>query len=233
MILTAGLTALGCFALIEFVLIPVCGVKAGRGSEGFSIPLQQVAYTVRTNLDEIPEEDLETVRYYFGGKNVWEIYRSHISDPVKAAFAEDRFNADPMPFVRLWWDLGMKYPKNYLESFLAGCYGYYAPEAEYTVFSHGGSGSIQLPGMSALETFLTELRYHSIPVLSWIFNPGACCWLCLLALLITRLRKRPLLPHLPVLILWIMMVGSPVFCEYRYVYGAFLCLPLLLSLGLA
>ena len=232
-ILTAGLTALGCFALIELVLIPVCGVKAGRGSEGFSIPLQQVAYTVRTHLDEIPEEDLETVRYYFGGKNVWEIYRSHISDPVKAAFAEARFNADPMPFVRLWWDLGMKYPKNYLESFLAGCYGYYAPEAEYTVFSHGGSGSIQLPGMSALETFLTELRYHSIPVLSWIFNPGACCWLCLLALLCARLRKRPLLPHLPVLILWIMMVGSPVFCEYRYVYGAFLCLPLLLSLGLA
>ena len=138
-----------------------------------------------------------------------------------------------MPFVRLWWDLGVKYPKNYLESFLAGCYGYYAPEAEYTAFYSGGAGLLKLPGMDSLYAVMTEAGYHSIPVISWIFNPGACCWLCLLALLITRLRKRPLLPHLPVLILWATMVISPVFCEFRYVYGAFLCLPLLLSMGLA
>lgn len=231
-ILSAGLAALGCFALIESVLIPACGVKAGRGSEGFSIPLQQIARTVGAHLDEIPEEQLETVRRYFGGKNVWEVYRRHISDPVKAAFDEDCFSADPMPFVRLWLNLAVKYPKDYLESFVAGCYGYYAPEAVYTVFSHGNPGLLELPGMDSFDTFLTELSYHSVPVFSWIFNPGACCWLCLLALLCVRLRKRPLLPHLPVLILWIMMVGSPVFCEYRYVYGAYLCLPLLLCLGL-
>lgn len=227
-ILSAGLTALGCFALIELVLIPACGVKAGRASEGFSIPLQQIARTVRDHLDEIPAEQLDAVRYYFGGKNVWEIYRSHISDPVKSSFAEDRFSAEPLPFVRLWLNLAVKYPRDYLEAVIAGCYGYYAPEAKYTVFFHGGSGLIKLLGMDSLDTFLTELRYHSVPVLSWIFNPGACCWLCLLALLRARLRKHSLLPHLPVLILWVMMIGSPVFCEFRYVYAAYCCLPLLL-----
>jgi len=58
-----------------------------------------------------------------------------------------------------------------------------------------------------------------------------CFWLILVfaILAIKKVGKKVLYIYVPIFGIWLtMMAASPVYAEFRYVYGAFTCLPLLM-----
>lgn len=77
------------------------------------------------------------------------------------------------------------------------------------------------------------IERRDIPILSMCFSIGTAFWLIVICLGYKILNKeyRFILVYLPIFILWLTIVVSPVFCEYRYAYSMFTSLPIYISLN--
>lgn len=53
----------------------------------------------------------------------------------------------------------------------------------------------------------------------------------MLAYAIYRKNYDYILIYIPLIILWLTTLASPVFAEYRYVYAIFTCLPILIGIN--
>ena len=75
---------------------------------------------------------------------------------------------------------------------------------------------------------LTERR--NVPVLSMVFSIGFAMWLVFIqmAYIIYKKKYKLLIIFVPILALWLTNLASPVYCEFRYMYSLFTCLPILL-----
>ena len=80
----------------------------------------------------------------------------------------------------------------------------------------------------------TEREYNKTPVLPLFFKPGAMWWLWIFcsAYCLYNNRKKYVL-FLPGLLVWLTLQFSAVYCEFRYSYPLFTCLPLLLAATLS
>ena len=235
----AGFTAIAVFILFQTIGLSMLNVKKGRTSEGMSIPLQQIARVVTNHGSELTDSQKSRIDYFFYGQDLSKIYKATLSDPVKKSFNEDHFKADPTQFLSLWVELGLKHPIDFIESVLHNSYGYWYPEANQKTFFFGlyfgerfNLHQIQLYKsyfMQSLQGALENMKYYSFPIISWLFSPAIAVWILFFAFQNCRLHKSDLwLVHVPLICLWLQMFGSPAFCEFRYVYGLFTSLPIIL-----
>ena len=74
---------------------------------------------------------------------------------------------------------------------------------------------------------------RGIPVFGFVFSIGAGVLLTVIALSYTIYKKKYkyLLVYLPTFILWLTLIASPAYCEYRYAYPIFLALPVYLGMN--
>ncbi len=235
---TACIAAAAVYLLFQYAGVPLLNITAGRKSEGFSIPLQQIARAVSKHQDDLTEEQNEILSQYFSG-DLSKLYRATLSDRVKKNFHEEKFAQDPKPILRLWWELGKKNPIDYIESILNNSYGFWYPEEEHATFFFGQNSNgylgindaplIDSPLMQKARDYLQNMRYYSVPILSWMFSPAIGAWILIFTWFCNRYRRNKFwIAEVPLLSLWIQMFGSPAYCEYRYVYGLFTCLPLII-----
>ena len=155
---------------------------------------------------------------------------------MKNNFLEEEYAKDPAAFWRLWIKTGLAYPQDYADAFLIHSYGYWYPETPHWVFvtgidDNGVFGIHAEPKLTgdrigrALR-WLSDSKYDEIPLLSLLFSPGACFWAYVILFFFLLYRRSPAyILCIPMLVLWLTALASPVNCEYRYVYGMFLCLP--------
>jgi hypothetical protein len=63
------------------------------------------------------------------------------------------------------------------------------------------------------------------------FSLGFTFWIVLLFFIYTIYKKNYNLTitYMPILFLWLTNLASPVFCEFRYMYSMFTCLPILIA----
>ena len=241
--LTAGIISITVYVLFQTAGLSLLNVQKGRISEGMSIPLQQIARVVTKHNDELDRDQKDTIYEYFSGQDPASLYKATLSDPIKRNFNEKLFKEKPLPFLKLWLELGSSYPLDYIESVLHNSYGYWYPEANQSAFFFGlyfgdRFGLEERPlfrssFMDQFRDFLKNMKYYSYPAVSWLFAPGFAVWILFFAFQYCRMRKSKFwIIHIPLICLWLQMFGSPAFCEYRYVYGFFTCLPLILSCSL-
>ena len=83
-----------------------------------------------------------------------------------------------------------------------------------------------------VEKIDAQIENRSIPILAMAFSIGFTFWLIMVSLFYMIYQKKYayLLVYLPVLLLWLTTLASPVFCEFRYVYGLFTSVPFLFSM---
>lgn len=241
--LTAGILMLTAYFLFQTAGLSLLNVKKGRISEGMSIPLQQIARVVTKHNDDLNEDQKNTISDYFSGQDLSKLYKATLSDPVKRNFNEKLFREDPLPFLKLWLDLAAAYPLDYFESVLHNSYGYWYPEAKQSTFFFGlyfkdrydlhETPLFRSAIMDGIRDFLSSMKYCSYPVLSWLFAPACAAWISFFAFQFCSMHKSKYrIIHVPLICLWLQMFGSPAFCEFRYVYGLFTCLPVILSCSL-
>ncbi len=239
-IFIAFLSAISLYLVWKSILLPAMKIPSGEASEALSIPLQQVALTMKRQHTTMDKTLISSVEKFFSEPNIWKLYDKRISDPVKNVFSEDRYNDDPFSFWKIWISLGIKYPQDYLDAFLIHTYGYWYPETPHFVFITGidNDGLFGIHTDPKLDTtwtksiiqWLSESKYDNIPLLSLLFSPGACFWVYLLLFSYCLYRKSPVFfLFIPLIILWLTAIASPVNCEYRYVYGMFLCCPVIIT----
>lgn len=241
-ILSVGLIAF--YLLLKGPIFNVLHIQDGPPREALSVPLQQIARTVKYKEEELTQRQKEVIYRYLPVDNIGEKYYPLISDSVKDQFNNELFQENKGDFFKVWFELLLKYPRIYIESFLAGSSGYWYPEEinwiipdwiEYEnaplEFQQSKKPIITL---QTLEILQTRVNKRDIPIISMFFSIGFAVWTVLFLVIYAIYRKKYqlLLIFIPILALWLTTMASPVWCEYRYIYGLFTTLPFLFIMTL-
>lgn len=224
---------------INYCLYNIIKVNKGSIAEAMSIPLQQIARTIKNNND-IDNETKARVNNFFIEENIWEKYQPTSSDSVKFKLNSKYFEDNKIEFVKLWIKLFIKHPKDYIEATISNSYGYYYIEANNSVLgiynNIENKYNIKLnptEDNKSYKTFIKLVEEKNLPVISIMFSIGTAFWvtIILLGYKIYKKKYKYILVYLPILILWLTCVASPVYNELRYAYPLFTTLPIFICLN--
>ena len=246
------LVPLTIFFITRLTVIPYFGIQKGHIREPMSVPLQQISRTVKENDENISYKEKIEINEILPYNSLSSLYNPRLSDNVKSEFNEEVFSSDPKKYIRLWFKLGIKYPKSYLESFLCNSYGYWYPETKYWIVSDVSYVSMlnfykennwtvydknienYSKDESIIKTMLCKLLndyIREIPLVSMIFSIGFYFWFVLFLFIFCLKNKvNNILPlFFIVLATFIICIMSPVHAEMRYAYPVVIMFPLIFS----
>lgn len=219
--------------------------------ELLTVPIQQLARTYRYAPEIFSKEDREML-YEVLDEEALSLYTPRLSDPVKYRFNNEAFAKDKGKYGKLWLRMGMKKPLIYLNAWWMTSYGFWYPDTVINVY--GGNTvftftyqdnsyfgyEVELPGFresripwlnEVYRKLSLEVWKEKVPVVSWLFSPGAMFWLYafLFAWLLNDRRYAILYPFLPVFLLWLTVLLGPTYLP-RYVLFFWYALPLFLGM---
>lgn len=244
-------------AVAAVVLAAYFGLQAGLNAalhpentdamEGFTVPIQQLARAWNYNPEIFSEQD-KTELFEIFREDAMEMYNPKLSDLVKSRFSTKVFAQDPEKYASLWARIGMRAPATYLNAWLMTSYGFWYPNTVIDVYngnlnyseSSYFSCETEAPGERysyfpwlerQYEKISWEKEIHETPVISWLFSPGALCWVWILGglCLIAVGKKREAAALLPVYFNFLTVLIGPTYLV-RYVLIFWFGLPVLLSI---
>ena len=228
------------YKIISGPVYNAIGIEQGSIREALSVPIQFMARLMVVKENDLTQEQKNKINKYLPIKNFKELYQEGFADPIKSQFSDEEFEKDKMGFIKLYFDLALKYPIEAFKSFVNGSYGYYYPNTigwgvytgvnteildQYGEFNIEEKPIIKLP---IVNTFKDFINTRDIPIISMFLNIGFLFWMILLCITYNIYIKqyRNILIFLPVLFIWLTTLASPVYCEPRYVYSFFTCIPI-------
>lgn len=231
--------------LIKGPVSDAFGVERPSFTESLSIPLQQVACVV-TNDRPLSQEQKELIdRVVTDSALIPDYYSPSISDPIKALVTYN--NADaiaeaPADYARLWMQLGLKYPADYVKAFIDQTKGYYfpapadlrtnegiSPNEAGLVWPHLLTGQLPVK-ISEILLKLPDL----VPLCGILWSIGAFFWAVLFLFAFQSLYgcKKYLILYLPFIgTILTLLIATPVASDLRYAYPLFLAMPFLLAVS--
>lgn len=225
------------YGIIKYPVFNYFHVKRTESVEYIGIPLQQIGRMAYKNI-QFTEEEQKLINKLLPIDIMRQVYNSNTSDAIKfnKNFDIKTFDNNKSTYLSLWAKLVVKHPVTAIEAHLASTLGYWYPNVEYWAvlreISENDFG-IEMTSKLNIQPYLDKLENRQTPIVNMSWSIGLCFWIIGLAAYITkkRLGWRYLYPYIPIFGVWVtMMIASPVFAEYRYVYGAFTTLPILLLL---
>ena len=236
---------------VDWTLTTVLHADHTESQEILTVPIQQLARTYKLNRSAFTEAELETL-YEILPENALDLYRPKLSDPVKANFRNETFNANPWKYIRLWIQAGLRRPLTYLNAWLANSYGYWYPDTvidvyrgnEVFTFTYDDSSyfgfEVELPGeresknpaiLKWYQKLSLEIYKEKIPVVSMLFSPAFLFWLFSFMSCYLWYRKRyaSLIPNLLIWFLYLTVLLGPTYLP-RYVLIFWFGLPVFAAL---
>ncbi len=235
----ACIVVVGAFNITAFSILKI---PQGSIVESLSVPLQQLARTVRDHPYELTEQEKTAINEILPIDQVGAAYSARLSDPVKNLFNKEAFSANKGKYISLWAKLFVKHPKTYVESFLCNNYGYWYPDVDFITSANGFTGDLEVPFQprsllpiqpQSIEKYNRELL-PVIPVFSMLYSIGFMVWILIISvgIFILKRQKRLIVPFVLLGTLWLTNLASPVFAEYRYMFGIVISAPVALALAL-
>ena len=220
-------------------------IAKSSSKEMLSIPMQQMARIVKYKGDELSEEDKNIIGQYINIDTAAENYDPTISDPIKNEFNDGTFNQDKLNLIKLYVKLVIKYPGETLEALVGNTYGYYYPEVvTYSIATGVYKSPFEaeqfmnlhedpIVNIPILDNMIDSIYDKQIPIVSLIANIGFVFWIVLGIVFYNIYQKRYnyLLMFIPVGVLYLTCLASPVSGELRYIYAMFVSLPLFIGFG--
>lgn len=220
--------------------------------EILTVPIQQLARVYKYAPESFSKEDLD-ILYEVLNEEALSLYTPRLSDPVKYRFNNEAFAKEKGRYAALWLRIGMRKPFIYLNAWWLTSYGFWYPDMVINVY--GGNTvftftyqdnsyfgyEVELPGVreskipwlnEVYRKLSLEVWKEKVPVLSWLFSPGAMFWLYafLFARLLNNRRYEILYPFLPILLVWLTVLLGPTYLP-RYVLFFWYALPLFLGMA--
>lgn len=225
-------------------VIAALDARPGEKVEILSIPLQQIARTLRDHPEAAELDGDGLLATLYGEAQPAELYHPQIADPVKWAADNDALEENLSGLLALWGRMGLRYPQSYAEAFLVQNLPYYLPcspmlynfdlnaqEPEwFPVEQHS-----YLPGLrKAYEAYDRTLCFAGLPGTRLFSHPATMVWLCVFGFVCAvYLHRRGLMAaFLFLLAIWFTCLLGPV-AILRYVLGLFDAVPVLLCALLA
>ena len=244
-LLTKSLIILVTFSLVWFLSLSyIFKIPTTSTIDAFSVPLQQVARIYVKKNSQLNNYEKRTIQKYLNEK-VIEYYNPRLSDNVKDHFNLTAYKENKLSFITLWLSLIIKYPITGVESFLYNNYGYWYPRAQNWVISYGiieteqdwqlknGPVETWLINSKYINTIWTSIDNRQIPIIPMFYSIGLMSWLILIMMSYTIYKKetKTFLTYVPIIIVFIHCLLSPVWAEFRYYYPIVICLPVIIAVS--
>ena len=245
-LLLPGLLAVAALALcIKGPVYDALGVAGPAFSESLSIPAQQIARVVYEGR-KLTQEQIDLLEKTVDYASIADYYQPELSDPVKALiqYGDPKYlETHKMEYLKLWLQLGLRYPLDYWNAFVDQTRGYWFPEDPgMTVNESISPNDLGLTGQSVLNgtmawkaaEILNKL-YTILPLYGLLYSIGAFTWTALFWCVNCALngRKRNCLLFLPFFaLIATLCLATPVASDLRYAYPLILSMPLLVCAGL-
>ncbi len=226
---------LSSYFIITYPIFNLLKIEKSKSSEYIAIPLQQIGRMAYKNI-EFTKEEKETIDELIPANIMKEVYSPENVDTIKFNnnYNYQVFDANKKEYLELWLKLVVKHPGVAMESYLTSTIGYWYPNNQYTTninnIYENEYGIHLISKFSNLRNKLENL-VANFPLINIFWSIGLCFWLMLLFAYIVKKRKgwKYILPFVPAFGIWLtMMLASPACGEFRYVYCAFVSLPLLI-----
>ena len=240
-----GLICIATVFLVMFVKGPVMEhykVVQPDTIEALSIPAQHIARVI-TDGGELTQEQEELLSKVVDLERVPKEYDSTISDPIKTLVREkgnqDYIKEHAKEYLKLWLELGMKYPGTYLKAQIDQTRGFWCPGVEYWAVStevkdntFGMVRDSKLPSVFQAGLEKVEGFFYAMPVIAWFWGIGIYTWIAIAMFWISIFKKQKILVFFPVLaIVASLMIATPVFAEFRYAYAVVVTVPFFIAIG--
>lgn len=211
--------------------------------ELLSIPLQQVARVIKEG-GNLTAEEYELLEQIVDVEEIPSVYKDYISDPIKTAVRAKNpayFQENLSQYLKLWVQLGRQYPGLYLFAWVDQTKGYWNSGYRYVTIMneiykndlglHKAFGRDDIRWKAAQWFF--GMSVHGAPELGILSSIGFHDWLLAFALLMCLLqKKREAILALPALmVVFSLLIGTPVYNELRYAYSVFTTLPLVMAVA--
>ena len=225
------------YGVVKGPIYSYFSVNMSSSTEYLAIPLQQIGRMAYKGV-EFTKEEQKLINNLIPLKTLRKSYNPEIVDSIKfndeyntKAFEENKF-----AYLKLWISLCFKHFGIATEAYLTSTLGYWYPNIDYwTVVTKIDKNDLDLKDSSllpsAVKNVTDELTTKNVPIINFFWSIGLCIWIIFISFAITIKKKntRYLYAFVPIFGIWLtMMVATPVFAEFRYIYSAFTCLPLLL-----
>lgn len=200
--------------------------------ESLCIPTQQIA-AVLCNDRELTAEERGLIENVVDLTYIKELYNPTFADNMKElvrAGDQEYLVSHKKEFFKLWISLGLRYPGDYLDAYIQQTYGYWYPDSFYLVAEAEGVSATELGvstrhligGPLVVKGKELAIKLGSIvPIYGTLWSMGVACWVLLFSMgtVLVRRETRKLLCYLPsVLLLFTVLIATPVATEFRYVY---------------
>ena len=163
-----------------------------------------------------------------------ELYE-HVKDTCKPT----RLNIPKIEYFKLWVELFLKYPLDYLEAYVNMNKYYFYPNkyVENMYYTSIYPNEYGIKYINNNETLINKIEtsysnQKKIPLVSSLFSPGTIVFILLMGLYYCLLKKNKTtfvsMFHLLVNFL-ILMAFVPLNDEFRYIYPVVACLPLIIT----
>lgn len=249
-------------------IIPLCLYKIYTGpiyetmgvinvdstKEMLSVPSQQLARVYNYNPSKLSNGDIKNLYTYYTTLEDFKYYtfRQSIADPTKGVLNNDVTSNDLTGYIKLWYNVGIKDPKNYIEAFLLNSLGFWYPNKNYKdermyhpyIEYEMMDGKFYDPEYvdikrnskfplyeKLLNKTVNNNAWKRIPVISTIFTSGTYFVIFIFLIGITILRKnfKYMLPLGLILTLYATLFLSPV-ALFKYCFPIIILLPIFISL---
>lgn len=233
-----------CAALcVKHPAMKSCEVEQPDFIESVCIPMQQITAVI-CNDRALTEEELSLIEHVVDLTYIHELYNPTFADNIKElvrAGNQDYLVSHKKEFFRLWVDLGLRYPGDYLDAYVKQTYGYWYPDSFYLVAEAEGVSATDL-GVSHTPLIGGPLVVKGkeiavklggiLPLYGTLWSMGVAFWILLFCIgtVILRREYQKLPCFLPGLaLLFTVLIATPVATEFRYVYFLVFCLPFYLT----
>lgn len=225
------------YYVITIPIFNVLKVQKSSSSEYIAIPLQQIGRIVYKDC-KLTKNEKELINKIIPYEKIKEIYDPKVSDGIKFdnEFNIDEFNGNKLEYLKLWLKLVFKYPIVSVESYLISTLGYYYPNLKYwsvaTDIVDNGYNIHQINRNSILNNIIVKNQDLNRPIFGIVWSTGFYIWIIIILMyyFIIKLDKKMLFIFTPTIGIWLsLMIASPVWGEFRYIYCIVIVIPFLLS----
>ena len=230
--------ALICSCMIVGPVYNALGIIPVDTIESLSIPAQLIA-NVAKSPDNLNIDQRKLLDKVIDVERIDDEYYPFISDNIKGLVREKKnqkyITEHKSEYLKLFCELGIAYPKLYLTAYVNQTYGYWYPDVQYWVILESRDVEpFDIPYFNIKNDYAEAIHnyinsYKSAPFLGLLWSIGFAVWVFLFMAGAAKRRhkKSVLLVYLPVFAIWLtLLIATPVYSEFRYIYSLFATMPL-------
>ncbi len=241
----------GTFLAIAFsfiftqVYMQTHNITKGSIKEALAVPLQQTARYVSEY--QLTKEEQYTISKLVAIKDMRENYNPETIDYVKARYKQETAtNEDLKDYFWMWGKMFLKHPDVYVQATMNATYGYFYPDRKenkdgLAQFTIDAPDSINISHFNVY--FLPDREFHrnrmelgiyalrNMPMIGLLFSCGFYTWILMVVTLMLWYvrRKREMVILVPLFVIVLVCMASPVNAFVRYMQPIMLTLPFVIG----